>query len=228
MQTADKIFRFDTRDADSPLVQMLWRTRSEPYEAFTSIAITRWEMVVTRQEDRTTLTVRGPETRASTVPIPAEAQFFGLQFKLGSFMPSLPLEQLVDTGLDLPQATGRSFWLNGSAWDFPTYENADVFVRRLVRKGLLVRDRVVEDALRGESSGLSQRSVQRRIFRATGLTQTTIRQIERANKAVALLGQGSTILDAVQRLGYADQPHLTRALKRFIGYTPAHIRRDRD
>jgi AraC-like DNA-binding protein len=228
MQTADKIFHFDTRDAESPLVQLLWRTWSEPYESFTSVAGTQWEMVVTRQEDRTTLTVRGPETKASTTPIPTGAQFFGVRFRLGSFMPSLPVEYLADTALDLPQATSRSFWLNGSAWDFPTYENADVFVRRLVRKGLLVRDPVVEDTLRAESSGLSQRSIQRRIIRATGLTRATIKQIERANEAVALLNRGSTILDTVQRLGYADQPHLTRSLKRFIGYTPAHIVRDRD
>jgi hypothetical protein len=31
----------------------------------------------------------------------------------------------------------------------------------------------------------------------------------------------------VERSDYADQPHLTRALRRFIGHTPARIVRER-
>ena len=40
---------------------------------------------------------------------------------------------------NLPEATSTSFWLSGSAWQFPTYENAETFVDRLVRDGLLVK-----------------------------------------------------------------------------------------
>ncbi len=227
MPRAVQIFRFDERDAESPLVQTLWRTRSEPYPSFTSVAATHWEMVVTRQEGRTRLTVRGPETWASIAVIPRDAQFLGLQFRMGSFMPGLPIEHMVDHAIDLPNASSRSFWLNGSAWELPTYENADVFVRRLTRKGLLVRDPVVESVLHGRATDLSPRSVQRRVRQVTGLTQATIRQIGRATRAAELLDAGGTALDAVQRLGYSDQPHLTRALKRFIGYTPAQIARAR-
>jgi AraC-like DNA-binding protein len=72
------------------------------------------------------------------------------------------------------------------------------------------------------------RSVQRWIRHTTGLTHAVIKQIERAHQAVALLEAGATILDVVERAGYADQPHLTRALRRFIGHTPARIVRERD
>jgi methylphosphotriester-DNA--protein-cysteine methyltransferase len=60
-------------------------------------------------------------------------------------------------------------------------------------------------------------------LQATGLTLATIRQIKRARLAVTLLEQGVSILDAVNHAGYADQPHLTRSLKRYIGQTPAQI-----
>jgi methylphosphotriester-DNA--protein-cysteine methyltransferase len=59
----------------------------------------------------------------------------------------------------------------------------------------------------------------------TGLTHKSIQQIERAQQAVSLLERGVSILDAVHEVGYADQPHLTRALRRFIGQTPAQIAR---
>ena len=35
--------------------------------------------------------------------------------------------------------------------------------------------------------------------------------------------EGNPILDTAYELGYADQSHLTRLLKRFQGYTPGEI-----
>jgi methylphosphotriester-DNA--protein-cysteine methyltransferase len=75
----------------------------------------------------------------------------------------------------------------------------------------------------GHSQSLSLRAVQYRFVRSTGLSQRTIRQIERARYAAALLKQGVSIFDTVYEAGYSDQPHLTRSLKHFIGYTPAEI-----
>ena len=70
---------------------------------------------------------------------------------------------------------------------------------------------------------LSERTVRRRFLYATGMTQGVIRQIERAVQASEMLGSGVPILDVVYLAGYADQPHLTRSLKRFIGQTPAQL-----
>ena len=46
-------------------------------------------MVVTRQRGAARLTMRGPETKATIVAIPEDAEFFGIRFSLGTFMPSL-------------------------------------------------------------------------------------------------------------------------------------------
>ena len=220
---AAQIFSLDEASLSSPIAGKIWRTRSEPADVFTSVAVTHWAMVVTRLEGRTSLTVRGPETRASTVPIPEEAEFVGVEFRLGTFMPHLPAEELVDRALTLPAAGTRSFWLAGSAWEFPTFENLDVFLGRLAREGIVAHEPTVDAALVGRPTDLSLRSVQRRIRRATGLTHVAIKQIERAQRALRLLESGATILDVVERLGYADQPHLNRSLRRFIGHTPAQI-----
>ena len=135
------------------------------------MAAVHWEMVVTRQRGVAWLTVRGPETRATTVPIPEDAEFFGIQFSLGAFMPTLLPGELVDRALTLPPATSTSFWFNGSAWELPGRDNADVFVDRLVRDGLLVHDQVASAALQGDVEGLSRRSVERRVSRVTGLPE---------------------------------------------------------
>jgi AraC-like DNA-binding protein len=223
----DMILRFDERPSDSPLIERFWRCHSERAGAFTSIAASHWEMVVTRRHGETFLTVRGPETRATSLDCPADGEWLGIRFRLGTVMPHLPASGLVDGGLNLPQASSRSFWLHGSAWEFPTYDNVDTFVARLVRKGLLVSEPVVETALAGELGERSLRTAQRHILRATGLTHSAIRQIERARSATVLLRQGVPILEVVHAAGYFDQPHLTRALRHYVGQTPAHLMDER-
>ncbi len=220
-------FVFDGRPSDSPFVEMVWRTQSDGAGTFISQAETHSEIVVTKYQGKTTLTVRGPETIATPADVHwTDAEYFGIVFKLGVFMPHLPPEKVRNRkDMTLPEATSQSFWLLGMAWQLPTYENADTFVDRLVREGLLVREPVVEAALQGYLKDLSLRSVQRRFLRATGITHNTVYQIERARRAAVLLQQGLPILDTVEQAGYADQPHLTRALKRYIGQTPAQILR---
>ena len=96
-------------------------------------------------------------------------------------------------------------------------------MNRLVRRGLIANDRLIQAALNGERQERSLRSAQRHFVRATGMTQGAIRQIERARYATNLLKQGVSILDAVHQAGYFDQAHLTRSLKHFIGQTPTQI-----
>ena len=221
------ILRFDDRLSNSPFVERVWRSHSERDGSFSSMAESRWEMVVTRRHGETFLTVRGPETRATSLDCPADGDWLGIRFALGTIMPHLSASALVDGGLNLPEASRRSFWLHGAAWEFPTYDNADTFVDRLVREGLLIREPVVEAALAGALSERSLRTAQRHILRATGLTHSVIRQIERARYATLLLRQGVSILEVVHAAGYFDQPHLTRALRYYIGQTPAQLMDER-
>src|SRR5918996_630191 len=154
------------------------------------------------------------EARTSWSPLVEEtwqtrsepAEFFGIEFSVGTFMRDLPPGGLVDRTLTLPQVSDRSFWLDGSAWELPGLDNADVFVDRLIHAGLLVHDPIVPEALHGEVAGFSTRSVERRVARA-----------------VELLSRGVPASDVARRAGYADQPHLTRSLKRFVGQTPSQI-----
>ena len=218
------LFDFEERLSDSPFVERIWCAQSERTGDFLSVAASQWEMVVSTYQGETTITVRGPETKVTPMRVTlVGAEFFGIIFKYGVFMPRFPVGTLVDADLDLPDATSTSFWLNGSAWQFPNYENADTFVERLAREDLLVCDPIIQPVLRGEFQELSPRSIQRRFVQATGLTQGSIRKIERARYATILLQQGASILDTVEQAGYSDQAHMTRSLKQLIGKTPAQI-----
>ena len=145
-------FRIEERPSDSSFVTTIWRAQSEGAGSFISVAATHWEMVVTKYRGNTSFTVRGPETKATPLDYQwSGAEWLGIRFKLGAFLPNLPPGHLLDRrDVNLPQVTSQSFWFHGSAWEFPTFENADTFVERLVREGLMVHDPVVEAVLQGQ------------------------------------------------------------------------------
>jgi AraC-like DNA-binding protein len=216
------LFVFEHRPSESPFVDQVWRCHSLRSGTFTSVAASHCELAVTRHQGRVRLTVRGPETR----PTPADAEWIGIRLSLGTWLPLFPAETVRDRqDADLPDLGRRAFHLDGTAWEYPTFDNAEVLVARLVRAGLLVRDEAVSAALAGDPQALSRRSAQRHFRLATGLTHRTYRQVERARYAARLLRDGAGIAETTHLAGYYDQAHLTRSLTRLIGQTPARIRR---
>lgn len=217
---------FDELPSNSPYIETIWHSRSELAEPFISMADARSGLVVTRFRGKTALTVRGPETSATPAVGHAGAEFLGVRFKPGVFLRGFPPVTLMDRrDVELPRAGHRTFWLDGCAWEYPVPGNIEVFIDRLVREELLLSEPAVREALHGHPVDLSVRTVQRRFLQATGLTNNSLFQIERARRALALLKGGTSILETVAQAGYFDQPHLTRALKRFVGLTPAEILR---
>jgi AraC-like DNA-binding protein len=216
---------FDDRSSESPFIERVWRSHSKRGSTFVSVAASHLEMVVSRVGGRVFMTLRGPETRATQAVCPSDGEWVGIRLTLGTFFQQHPARGLIDRQDErAPDLDGR-FWLDGFDWEYPTFDNAETFVQRLVRRGVIARDHAVAAALHGENGELSRRTTQRHFVHATGITHTSHQQIERARYATTLLRQGVSILDAVHDAGYFDQPHLTRSLTRFIGQTPARIAR---
>lgn len=213
------------RESDSPYVESIMHGRTLSDDSPTRPAECHWHMVFVRKDGEARVVFVGPWTTAGVAHYAEGAEILWIKFRLGAFMPHLPAGQFLDTETILPGASDQSFWLKGSAWEIPDHENAETFVDRLVRTGVLVRDPLVEAVLQGQLQGLSPRTVRHRFLRSTGLSQSRIRQIERAQRAATLLQRGIPISEAVHEIGYFDQPHLTRSLRQWIGHTPAQILR---
>ncbi len=86
-----------------------------------------------------------------------------------------------------------------------------------------MRDPVIEQTLQRKPVSLTDRTIQRHFIRSTGLSYGSLRQIDRAERAAALLRDGMPILDVVDSEGFSDQAHLTRSLKKFLGTTPGQL-----
>ena len=134
---------FEERRSDSPFVERIWMTQSERASSFTSISTVFWSMVISKWRGHITISLHGPETGATCKEFPAEGEWFGIAFKLGTFVPHISPGSLIDGNIVLPGTSGRSFSLCHSAWQFPNYENADTFVDQLVRAGILVHEPIM-------------------------------------------------------------------------------------
>ena len=69
----------EERLSDSPFVERIWRSQDGDPGAFISIANSHCSMVVSRVQDKTYVTVRGPETYATPAYQPEDAEFFGIE-----------------------------------------------------------------------------------------------------------------------------------------------------
>ncbi len=219
-------FIYEERGSDSPFVETITHGYSVGEGTTIRPAESHWHMVFTKYQGRKFTYLTGPLTTSGVVPFTEGAEILWIKFKLGAFMPHLPLGNFLDTEATLPEASGHSFWLNGSAWQFPDFHNADTFLDRLARRDILTFDPLVSAVLADRPHDYSPRTVRHRFLRATGLSQNQIHQIERAQRAAALLGQGLPILETVCETGYFDQSHLTRALKVWVGHTPSQLLRE--
>jgi len=141
-------FTLKTASPIHPFVEKVWRCHSQRTGTFSSVAANSFEMVVTHLGGKRFLTLRGPETQATSLDWPGEGEWVAIRFRAGTFMPRFLPGTLRDhNDVNLLDASAHSFWLNGSALDYPDFDNAETFVKRLVKSGLLARDPVVEDAL---------------------------------------------------------------------------------
>lgn len=103
-------------------------------------------------------------------------------------------------------------------------------VERALRPGQGWAEAVRERAAGGISAedvarelGWSERTFRRQMQRSFGYGYATLVRIRRAQHAHRLLTSGMTPAAAAADAGYADQPHLSRELRRLAGTTPAQL-----
>ena len=217
-------FDYEEKPSRSRFVEGIWRTHDTSDGTYLAAADACWDMIFIRSEHGNRALLSGPSSKITPVPYRAGNRNIGIRFHRGTFLTHVPASAMVDTTEALSMPTAETFLLAGLDWSLPTFETADEFIADLERLDLLSDDAVTMAALRGEASGTSPRSVQRHVSSATGLSANRIRQIVRARMAAERLMQGEAILDVAHDLGYADQAHLTRDVKRLTGYTPGQTK----
>lgn len=218
---------FATVQGEVPLVSRVWTARSEESADFTSMAKGATMIVFAQSDDQVSVHVRGPETKGTRLTCPGGWDFFGVELRLGAYLPLHPARSLVDMNDALLPTPGPGrVVIDRREWEMPTVQNVDVFVDRLIRADLLAFDPLIEEIRRGaRPRSVSERTAQYRFLRAVGISHRALSGIDRARAAARALRSGCTIADAIVAGAYYDQPQLTRAIRRAGAHTPAELRR---
>ncbi len=111
----------EERVSDSPYVETITHGRTASDGSSLRPAEIHWHMVLVRQHGNSQLLVVGPWTSAGVISYTEGAEMLWIKLKLGTFMPYIPTRDFLDGETILPAAASHSFWLNGSAWQFPDY-----------------------------------------------------------------------------------------------------------
>jgi hypothetical protein len=217
---------FNAVAGELPLVQRVWSASCDATTGFASAAKASSMIAIARSDDAFTVHLRGPETTGTSLTCSEGWEFFGVELRLGAYLPLYPPSGLADLNdALLPTLPGDRIVLDNQDWEMPTEQNVDVFLDRLVRAGLLVFDPLVDEIRHGERPrGMSERVAQIRFRRAVGISHRKLVSIEQAQRAAQLLTAGRSIADVVTASGYYDQPQLARAMRWATGHTPGELR----
>lgn len=162
----------------------------------------------------------GPAAIPQHFQVQVGDRFWGIEFRAHVFLRGIRKESF---GSVQPLEVGRDgFMLAGSVHAIPGEGQLGEMVGDLMGRGLVSADPSVELALSGSPSG-NARTLRRRVREVAGLNGQQIAGVERAREAFRLLSEGMSIAEVVERAGYSDQSHLTRALRTLAGRTPRQI-----
>ncbi|MET0975821.1 MAG: helix-turn-helix domain-containing protein [Leifsonia sp.] len=217
-------FLYEEKASRSAFVDVIWHTLDTSDGIYLASADACWDLIVTRATDGCSVRLSGPSSKPTSVAYTAGNRNVGIRFRTGVYFTHGDPCAMFDRTITLPMLSESTFALAGREWDLPTYGDIDDFVDELAAVGLLADDAIVSAALDGAVDEVSPRSVQRHFSRVIGLTPRQAHQVARAREAVARLQTGEPIAAVSYELGYADQAHMSRDVKRLTGYTPGQSR----
>ena len=121
------------------------------------------------------------------------------------------------------EVRGERFLLDGVTLPLPTFQNAESLVDEMIGAGLLLSDDIVAKAFTAKPKAASRRSVQLHFKHTTGITQKDFQLIRRAQEAVRRLKDGENAAAVAVDLGYTDQPHMIKSIKKIMGALPSNL-----
>jgi hypothetical protein len=183
-----------------------------------------WDLVFIRDVDGTRAIRTGLTTRPVRLQHSGNEEVLAISFKASVKMAAVDAVASLDRGY-LLQGNQRRFTIAGEMLEIPSFDNADVFVEHLRKRGLLEASPAVQAIIDGEPVAASARTLQRQFKQVTGMTHKHFTMIERARRAASSLSQGEPAQNVVHALGFYDQAHLINSLREIVGQTPSQLGR---
>lgn len=215
--------------------QLKWRERTSELEAIDSVwtgaalevtprtvlANPCISIILVKNKTSSEVIVRGPETKPRGDILLPGYTWIGIRLKPGIRLQNFSTQQMTDSFQILPADSSGQFEIEGMHLQYPDFENVEQLIEHMYGLGFLGGKAL--DGQELSRQGVSSKSYSRHIKQSTGLSPYKLHQLQRMTEALRLLRQGTPVTTVATQLGFADQAHLTRAAKQFLGHTPKEL-----
>lgn len=211
------------RSSELDLVASVWSCRASETTPRTVLADPCVSIILVRGRDSAQVVLRGPETKPHEEFYIPGYTWTGIRLHPGVQIRNFPAQQYLNSSLVLPADSEARFRFEGTWLQFPDFNNAEQLIGQMQGLGYIHGKGV--DSQEFPIQGMSSKTRSRLVKRSTGLSPYKLHQLQRMAKALHLLQQGAPAATVASELGFADQAHLHRATKQFLGHTPKELLR---
>jgi AraC-like DNA-binding protein len=211
------------RDSFSPTISKIWQAFDIDHESYITGADGGWNIIFVKDLKFTDVLLCAPSCLPSLIHSMYGKEVLGIQFKVGTLIRTQPLNWNNNSIIKRTFDGREHFEYFGEKFEIPKYENVEQFIQKLMEDRILISDEVVINALAGEPVNYSRRTIERHFKVTTGMSFAYISQIIQAQKTTEALKSPHSLVQIASDFGYSDQSHMTRQIKRFMGYTPLQL-----
>jgi hypothetical protein len=211
------------RSSSHPWIDTVWQTVCLTDGIYRATPDGSWDLILSCAPNGTpTVFLTGQATEPVDVPYLAGEHSVVISFAAHVFIPT---EKEVRTGATLRflQAEDAGFVLDGVKLPLPSFSNAEQLVDQMVAADLLQSNDLVARAFSHNPKAASARTIQQHFRKTTGITQKDFQLIRRAQEAVRQLKAGHAAAEVAAGLGYTDQSHMIKSIKRIMGHLPSNL-----
>ena len=215
--------RWKERASELEVIDSVWTATASEITPRTVLADPCISIILVKSKVSAEVIVRGPETKPRGDILLPGYTWIGIRLRPGIRLKNFPTQQMINSFRTLPTNSRGQFEFERTLLQFPGFENVEQLIEQMYDLGYLSGEVLNSQKLSGQS--MSPKSYSRFIKRNTGLSPYKLHQLQRMAEALRLLRQGMPAATVATELGFADQAHLIRAAKQFLGHTPKELLR---
>lgn len=209
------------RSSELAAIDSVWTGIASEVTPRTVLADPCSSIILVKGSDSAEVIIRGPETKPRGDILLPGYTWIGIRLKPGVQLKGFPAQQFTDKFRSLPADISGNFDFEGTQLQFPDFESVEKLIQQMYDLGYLSGTPLNSQV--ESRHDMSTKSYSRYIKRRTGLSPYKLHQLQRMAEALRLLRQGMPAANVASELGFADQAHLTRAAKQFLGHTPKEL-----
>jgi hypothetical protein len=211
------------RTSELESIASVWTGTASEITPRTVLADPCISIILVKSNDSAEVIIRGPETKPRSEILLPGYTWTGIRLQPGVQLKNFPTQHFTDSFRMLPADSNGRFQFEGTLLQFPDFNNAEQLIEQMHDLGYISGK--VFNSQEFPKQGMSSKSYYRFIKRSTGLSPYKLHQLQRMAEAFHLLRQGVSPATVAAELGFADQAHLHRAVKQFLGHTPKELLR---